>query len=106
MVCYRPEDATRWPNLRWSGLERTECEVAVEFEKTSADKYPISFRSETNVYDDDGEIINGAGPLEASADEVGQGESSLYLSNIDILVFGHRVGCACAMDRYCVGLEA
>ncbi|MFC4437454.1 MULTISPECIES: DNA polymerase V family protein [Natrialbaceae] len=70
--------------LVWRDADRTEVEVRIELEKTSADKYHFSFRSGTTVYDDDGETITGNPRLGPSGrEQLDEGEIRMYSVGID-----------------------
>ncbi|TYL40621.1 hypothetical protein CV102_03370 [Natronococcus pandeyae] len=70
----------------WRDEDRTEVEVRVELEKTSADKYQLSFRFDTHVDDDDGENITGSGRLGASErEQLDEGESRVYSTGVDLV---------------------
>ncbi|MFC4438189.1 MULTISPECIES: hypothetical protein [Natrialbaceae] len=59
------------------------CEVRIEVEKTSVDKYLISFRAAVGVYSDDGEEIarrGGLGGPGTSNERIEKGESRIYSS--------------------------
>lgn len=82
-----PEEAKEHLVVRDHTLVRRDsekCQARIELEKTSPDKYSITFYSNVEVYSDDGERIayqGSAGEPFASADRFEKGESRVYSSN-------------------------
>lgn len=64
--------------LVWRNAEEEHCEVRVELEKTSPEKYIIDDGGRTNVYDDDGESITGALGPGIDSENLKEGESRVF----------------------------